>query len=211
MRRERHGRLGVIIELAMAIGAAGVAAWAYRRQQAKHAAAAGPHKQDDKQDDKHNKPDEPPPRARRRGLNISDVILYADTELWLAGCIELDDGGTALLLFATPGGKRASFVAQLDREGEDLATLDYAKDIPAGRVPDELPVEGVRLRLRKRGSAEVITAGESLPLTTERAEFVVLGGPGGRLLIVVDFVGGERLALHGERVPRGMMDLLPGG
>jgi hypothetical protein len=39
----------------------------------------------------------------------------------------------------------------------------------------------------------------------------VLAGPGGRTLVVVDFDDGERLALVGDRVPRAMLDLLPGG
>lgn len=193
----------MILELAMVAGVAtSVALWARRRRQKAQVprlekeagagkAAAKP--------------------ARRPGLHVSDVILYADTELWLAGVIDLDDGADVLRLFATPGAKRASYVAQLDRAGEDVATLSPATNVPAGRVPDELSLDGARLRLRKRGRAGVRSEGESLPAHTDRADYVVLGDPSGRLLVVIDFLGGERLALSGERVPAGMLDVLPGG
>lgn len=192
----------MIIELGLAVSAAGVALWAYRRRQQPKAPPGDP-----KRDPKAGP--EPKP-ARRPGLHVSDVILYADTELWLAGCIDLDDGSDVLRLFATPGAKRASYVAQLDREGEDLATLGPEAKVSAGRVPDELSLDGARLRLRKRGRASVRTEGESLPAHTAQADYALLGDPSGRLLLVIDFVGGERLALSGERVPRGMLDVLPG-
>ena len=190
----------MIIELGLAVSA-GVALWAYRRRrQSKRAPGA-----DAKQGPKAG----PEPKAARRpGLHVSDVILYADTELWLAGCIDLDDGADVLRLFATPGAKRASYVAQLDRAGEDLATLSPATKVSAGRVPDELTLDGARLRLRKRGRVSVRAEGESLPPHTAQADYVVLGDPSGRLLLVIDFVGGERLALAGERVPLGMLDVL---
>jgi hypothetical protein len=142
---------------------------------------------------------------------VSDVLLYADTELWLAGCLELEDGAEVLRLFVTPGAKRSSYVAQLDREGEELATLDPTDGVSAGRVPDELSREGARLRLRKRGRVGVRSEGEALPAHTGQADYVLLGDPSGRLLLVIDFVGGGRLALSGEIVPRGMLDVLASG
>lgn len=195
----------MIIELALVAGVAtSVALWRRRKQRKARAALALA-----KESGAAGKAEAKP--TRRSGLNVSDVILYADTELWLAGCIDLDDGADVFRLFATPGAKRASYVAQLDREGEDLATLGAATKVPAGRVPDELSLDGARLRLRKRGRAGVRTEGESLPVCTAQADYVVLGDPSGRLLVVIDFVGGERLALSGEKVPRGMLDVLPGG
>ena len=193
----------MIIELGLAVSAAGVALWAYRRRRQPKAPART------REPGPKGGPEQKAPR--RPGLHVSDVILYADTELWLAGCICLDDGADVLCLFATPGAKRAAYVAQLDREGEDLATLSPGAKVSAGRVPDELSVDGSRLRLRKRGRASVHADGESLPPYTAQADYVLLGDPSGRLLLVIDFVGGERLALSGERVPRGMLDVLPGG
>ena len=78
-------------------------------------------------------------------------------------------------------------------------------------VPTGLPIDGLRLKLRRRGHADVRTEGEHLPRTTERAEYVILGGPGGKTLIVVDFEAGDRIALHGEVLGKEMYDLLPGG
>ena len=146
-----------------------------------------------------------------RGLRVDDVLLYADDELWLAGEIHLDEEGFVMSLFRTPGSPRSGWLAQLDPEGRDLAVLSVTDDVPGGAVPTELPFDGLRLALRKRGHADVRVAGDQLPPVTERARYALLGGPGGRTLVVVDFEGGDRLALGGERVSRDLLDLLPGG
>src|SRR5690606_34620999 len=80
--------------------------------------------------------------AGPRGLRVGDVLLYAETELWLAGMIELDEEGFVLRLFPTPGGLRAEWLAQLDEEGTDLATLAPTDEVPAGAVPESLPIGG---------------------------------------------------------------------
>ena len=149
--------------------------------------------------------------AGPRGLRVGDVILYADTELWLAGCMELDEEGFVARLFPTPGSERAEWVAQLDEVGDDLATLSPTDEVPAGSVPTALPIGGRRLELESRGSAHVRTEGEHLPRTTERASYTILSGVGGRVLVVVDFDKADRLALVGDRVAKHMIDLLPGG
>ncbi len=146
-----------------------------------------------------------------RGLRVDDVLLYANDELWLAGEIHLDEEGFALSLFRTPGSPRFGWVVQLDPEAREVALLEPTAEVPGGAVPTELPIGGIRLSLRRRGHAGVRTAGEHLPQTTERARYAVLGGPGGRTLVVIDFEGGERLALAGERIGRELLDLLPGG
>jgi hypothetical protein len=153
---------------------------------------------------------EEPRGADPRGLRVDDVLLYADSELWLAGEIHFDEEGFALSLFATPGG-RSEWACQLDAEAREIGFLSPTSDVPDGAVPTELPAGGMRLSLRRRGQADVRTRGEHLPLTTERASYAILGGPGGRLLVVVDFEAGDRLALFGERVARELVDLLPGG
>jgi hypothetical protein len=159
-----------------------------------------------------SEPSRPPTRiAGPRGLRVGDVLLYADPELWLAGEVYLDEEGFALSLFHSPGASRASWVVQLDAEARELALVAPSTEVPGGAVPTELPIGGMRLSLRRRGQADVRTGGEHLPPTTERARYAVLGGPGGRTLVVVDFEGGDRLALVGDRVGREMVDLLPGG
>jgi hypothetical protein len=146
-----------------------------------------------------------------RGLRVGDVLLYADTELWLAGMIHLDEEGFVLRLFPTPGGLRADWVAQLDEQGQDVATLQETDEVPAGRVPEALPIGGRRLTLERRGQAEVHTDGEHLPRTTARASYDLLSDAGGRVLVVVDFDKAPRLALVGDRVGEHLLDLLPGG
>jgi len=152
-----------------------------------------------------------PLRGGPRGLRVDDVLLYADDELWLSGEIYLDEEGFALSLFRAPGSPRAAWVAMLDPEGREVAFLDPSDEVPDGALPTELPVGGIRLSLRRRGHADVRSEGTQLPLTTERAGYAILGGPGGRTLVVVDFEGGDRIALAGERLGREMYDLPPGG
>lgn len=153
----------------------------------------------------------PPLDAGPRGLRVGDVLLYADTELWLAGMLQLDEEGFVLRLFPTPGGLRAEWVAQLDEEARDLATLEATDEVPAGTVPEELPIGGRRLTLERRGHADVRSEGEHLPRTNDRGRYVVLSDAGGRVLVVVDFDKAPRIALAGDRVAKHMVDLLPGG
>lgn len=153
---------------------------------------------------------EPVPQGPR-GLLVGDVLLYADTELWLAGMLELDEEGFVARLFPTPGGLRADWVAQLDEEATDLATLSKTDEVPAGAVPESLPIGGRRLTLERRGHAIVRAQGEHLPRTGGRGAYCLLSDAGGRILIVLDFEKAPRLALTGDRVERHMIDLLPGG
>ncbi|HJL16546.1 MAG TPA: hypothetical protein RMH99_12865 [Sandaracinaceae bacterium LLY-WYZ-13_1] len=146
-----------------------------------------------------------------RGLRVGDVLLYADTELWLAGLIQLDEEGFVLRVFPSPGGTRAEWVAQLDEPAKDLATLEACDEVPGGAVPEALPIGGRHLTLERRGHADVFTDGEHLPRTTDRARYTLLSDAGGRILIVVDFDKAPRLALVGDRVGAHMIDLLPGG
>lgn len=171
-------------------------------------------------DEKDAKKDEGEPKREKkkrrpldgpRGLRVGDVLLYADTELWLAGMLQLDEEGFALRLFPTPGGLRAEWVAQLDEEARDLATLEATDEVPAGAVPEALPIGGRRLTLERRGHADVRSKGEHLPRTTDRGRYVILSDAGGRVAVVVDFEKAPRIALVGDRVAKHMVDLLPGG
>lgn len=146
-----------------------------------------------------------------RGLRVGDVLLYADTELWLAGMIELGEEGFVARLFPTPGGMRAEWVVQLDESATDLAALSATDEVPTGPVPESLPIAGRRLTLERRGHAVVRTEGEHLPRTSGTGRYVILSDAGGRVLVVLDFEKAPRLALVGDRVPRHMIDLLPGG
>lgn len=156
-------------------------------------------------------PASPPKRLGPRGLRPDDVLLYADTELWLAGMLDLDEEGFVCRMFRTPGSPRADWVAQLDARAEDIALMRETKEVPKGRVPESLPIGGYRLTLERRGHAHVRAEGAQLPRTSDEADYTILSGAGGRTLIVIDFHGADRLALAGERVGREMLELLPGG
>lgn len=155
-----------------------------------------------------------PHRNGPRGLRVGDVLLYADTELWLAGSFELDEEGLVARVFRAPGNDRAPWVIQLDPDAQKIVLArDCGDEVPGGRVPAELPIGGMRLSLERRGHAKVTVEGEldTPDSTTVRAEYVRMTGPGGRELLVVDFEGGARLALAGERTGRELFDFLPGG
>lgn len=160
--------------------------------------------------------DEPPsdatsPVEEPRGLCVGDVLLHADTELWLAGVIALDEEGFVARIFPTPGGVGSDWVAQLDENATDLAALRATDEVPAGAVPESLPIAGRRLSLERRGHALVETDGEHLPRTSPRAAYSILSEAGGRVLVVLDFEKAPRLAIVGDRLTRAMVDLLPGG
>lgn len=152
-----------------------------------------------------------PVRVGPRGLLVGDVLLYGDTELWLAGAIELDEEGMVARLFPTPGALRSEWLAQLDEEARDLATLSVCDEVPVGAVPESLPIGGRRLTLERRGDAEVRAEGDNLPRTQSRGRYTLLSDAGGRVLFVLDFDKAPRLALSGDRVSRHIVDLLPGG
>jgi hypothetical protein len=125
--------------------------------------------------------------------------------------VALDEEGPVCRLFRTPGAKHATWLVELDEEGKEVALLRETDQVPAGPVPERLPIDGIRLALRKRGDAEVTSAGEQLPTVEKKARYAILQGPGGKLLVVVDFDREDRIALAGERVGPEMFDLLPGG
>lgn len=146
-----------------------------------------------------------------RGLRVDDVLLYADTELWLAGCFELDEEGLVARVFRTPGNRAAEWVLQLDAEGRDVALARETDEVPGGAVPAELSLRQMRYSMTRRASVAVHRSGAELPPATARATAVFFAGPGGRVALVLDFKGGARLALEGERVAPELLELLPAG
>ncbi len=211
----------MIVEVAIgsalvALGVVALRALRRRREEledeaAKAAEEAGAVEEEVRKPPKPSRKAASPRRSGPRGLQIGDVLLYAESEYWLAGEIYLDEEGFAACVFPTPGAARASFVAQLDEEASDVAFLQETSEVPGGSVPTELPIGGVRLRVKRRGQARVRTAGEHLPRTSPKGEYVLMTGPGDRVLLIVDFDGEDRLSLVGDRISKGMYDLLPGG
>ncbi len=146
-----------------------------------------------------------------RGLRIDDVVLYADTEFWLAGALHLEEDGFVMRVFRTPGSTRATWLLQLDENANDLALCDVTTEVPAGTIPESLPIAGLRLTLRRRGHAHLRSEGSDVPRNPSRARYIELTGPGGRTLVILDFDTGDRLSLLGDRIPPELLDLLPGG
>ncbi len=99
---------------------------------------------------------------------------------------------------------------ELGRRPRRWVVLRRTQAVEPGAVPERLRVDGIPLALERRGLARVYVTGEHLPRTTERAEFVVHRGPGGQYTVVLDFVGGGRLALAGEELRPELVDRLPG-
>ena len=152
-----------------------------------------------------------PARRGPRGLRVGDVLLYGDDELWLAGGFEVWEEGFVCRAFATPGSARASWVLQLDAHADEVARGRVTDAVPEGAVPAELPVGGLRLRLRQRGEARIRKEGDGLPFASEKADYVLLRGPGGKHLLVLDFDSGDRLSVLADAVGRELLELLPGG
>ena len=198
----------MIFEFFVSAGVAAAAAYALRTIRDQHEARGIEGRGDEA-------PTTPEPRAvvpiGPRGYRAGDVLLFGMDELWLAGTIELrEEGDFVARLFRAPGGIHP-WVVQLDAEGREVL-LGEETELGAGRVPDELPFEGLRVSLRRRGSAQVETRGEHLPPPRPSADFAILRGQASAgAIVVVDFRGGDRLAIRGHVVDRVSLELLPGG
>ncbi len=146
-----------------------------------------------------------------RGFRVGDVLLYADTELWLAGCFELVEQGFVARVFRSPGNRHAQWVIQLDEEGRNVALAHETDAVPDGALPSELRLREMRFAMVRRTSVVVHRMGAELPRSTKRAVAVFFEGPGGHVALALDFEGGSRLAFEGERVLPEMLELLPAG
>jgi hypothetical protein len=152
---------------------------------------------------------EPPRSAGPRGLKVRDVITGPGLEVALGGVLELDEDGFVLRAFRTLEHEER-WLVQLDREGRRLALGAPSAEVPAGSVPEALPIGGRTVRLERRGVAQVRSEGEGLP-AMQCARYAVLAERAGRTLVVIDPEGGARLALALDELdPRGL-DVLRGG
>jgi len=156
-------------------------------------------------------PPRPAPQraAGPRGLKVRDVVTGPGLEVALGAVLELDEGGLVLRAFRTLEHEER-WLVQLDREGLRLALGRPTDEVPAGSVPEALPLGGRTVRLERRGAAEVRSEGEGLP-AMQRVRYAVLAERAGRTLVVIDPEGGPRLALALDELdPRGL-DVLRGG
>ncbi|MBC7173503.1 MAG: hypothetical protein H5U40_13770 [Polyangiaceae bacterium] len=186
-----------MIELAIGLGVVAVATIAAVRSRSRGIAAPLP-------------APIPTPEPSEDRLGVGDVLLHLDDELWLAGSVSLQEAGCVLRLFPTPGGGRVEYVLELHQPSLRWAALRTTTAIDPGSVPESLRIDGLPLSLARRGLARVFATGEHLPHVTDRAEYAIFRGPGGRCAVVIDFAGGSRLALTGEELAPETFDRLPG-
>lgn len=160
-------------------------------------------------------PPPPPPAvelprsAGPRGLKVRDVVTAPGVEVALGGMLELDEDGLVLRAFRTLEHEER-WLVQLDREGRRLALGGPSAEVPAGSVPEALPIGGRTVRLERRGMAQVRAEGEGLP-AMQRARYAVLSERAGRTLVVIDAEGGARLALALDELDPHGLDVLRGG
>ena len=154
----------------------------------------------------------PHPRGRpdqAPTFEVGDILLYRDHEYWLSGELRFEEGDYAFSLFPTPGSRDADFVLAIPEHPGEPGLLE-STDVPDGALPIELPVQGRRLTVQRRGQATVTARGEHLPEYRAQADFAHFGDSGGSILVVVDFEDGPRISLFGERLQERMFDRLPG-
>jgi len=144
-----------------------------------------------------------------RGLRCGDVITAPGIELALHAMIELDEEGVVLRAFRTLE-VNERWLVQLDGRGKRLALGLPTTEVPAGAVPEVLPVGGRRVRVERRGRASVRLEGPELPVMV-RAQYVVMSERAGRVVVVIDPDGGDRLALHLDELDIRGVDVLRGG
>lgn len=154
-------------------------------------------------------PAEPPRPTGPRGLKVRDVVTGPGLEVALGAMLELDEDGLVLRAFRTLEHEER-WLVQLDREGKRLALGRATADVPAGNVPEALPVGGRTVRIQRRGWAVVRCEGDGVP-AMQRARYAVLAERAGRTVVVIDPDGGARLALALDELDIRGIDVLQGG
>jgi hypothetical protein len=145
----------------------------------------------------------------QRGLRCGDVVTAPGLELALHAMIELEEEGLVLRAFRTLE-VNERWLVQLDGRAKRLALGLPTTEVPAGAVPEVLPVGGRRVRVERRGRAIVRLEGPELQAMT-RVEYVVMSERAGRVVVVIDPEEGARFALHLDELDIRGVDVLRGG
>jgi hypothetical protein len=140
------------------------------------------------------------------GLQVDDVLLYMNEELWLAGVVRIRDESFQLSLFRTS--VEGEWVVELDLGRRLLVRGRSCVDVPDGAVPSALPVGGRIFQQYRHGSGRAETAGLYVPLVEPAGRFWLLSAAGGHHLVVADS-GAARIAVTGEELHPGLVDRLP--
>lgn len=146
-------------------------------------------------------------RSTARGLRCGDVVTGPGLELVLHTMIELVEEGLVLRAFRTVE-VNERWVVQLDPQAKRLALGVETDEVPAGSIPEALPIGGRMLRLERRGVARARTEGTALPTSVR---YAVLSERAGRVAVVIDPEGGARIALRLDELDIRGIDVLRGG
>jgi hypothetical protein len=151
-------------------------------------------------------------RSGARGLRCGDVVTGPGLELVLHTMIELVEEGLVLRAFRTVE-VNERWVVQLDPHAKRLALGVPTDEVPAGSIPEALPIGGRMLRLERRGVARARTEGEvrATPSALSTVRYAVLSERAGRVAVVLDPEGGERIALRLDELDIRGIDVLRGG
>lgn len=142
-----------------------------------------------------------------RGLLPADVLAIPGEELVLEHAVELAESAFVARLFRCVASPK--IIVQLDPDAERLLVVEPV-ELLAGRVPDQLELEGRVLTLVRRGRAVATLLEQAEGWPAGPLDYVVLADRAGRHVVVLDAAARPRLAFRGEQLDRRAVDLLPG-
>ncbi|HTM21340.1 MAG TPA: DUF4178 domain-containing protein [Kofleriaceae bacterium] len=156
-------------------------------------------------------------------LRVGDVVQYDSRDFLVEGLVSYDEDGHRWSASRIVDAADVRWViVGLGRAGT-RASVRMVKVDPdielSGYPPEAIDAAGIRFALENRGTASAKLAGDLGDLpgkrtetnleTIERCRWWRYEGPGTDTLVVEQW-GGEYRALRGERVPDGVLELIPG-
>ncbi len=154
-----------------------------------------------------------------RLLKAGDMVEYLGERFFVRGSLRLRQGGFTWsehhldAMDGTDEGRRWLSV----EEDPDLEVVLWTEYRGGELLPGKatLTVEGVTYHRGEHGTADYRSEGTTGLGATGRMEYADFDGPGGRALAFERFLGdrgrGTWEVSLGERVPRGTLDIYPGG
>ncbi len=156
-------------------------------------------------------------------LRVGDVVQYDGRDFLVEGVVAYDEDGHRWTAARMVDASDVRWVVVgLGRAGTRasvrLVQVDPAIEL-SGYPPETIDAGGIRFALENRGTASARLAGELGDLpgkraetgleTIERCRWWRYEGPGSDTLVVEQW-GGEYRALRGQRLPDGVLELIPG-
>jgi len=156
-------------------------------------------------------------------LRVGDVLQYDGRDFLVEGVVAYDEDGHRWTAARIVDSRDVRWViVGLGRAGTraSVRLVQVDPDIElAGYPPETIDAAGVRFALENRGTASAKLAGELGDLPGKRAETALetiercrwwrYEAPGSDTLLVEQW-GGEYRVLRGQRLPDGVLELIPG-